>query len=82
MVYKSLGLLRDIVEKYIYYEHYSSGVRRRYSIGPADGYVYVEKIHSLDLDNLNDVDFYEVRLNLLRFFIKKIVKRKASENCS
>ncbi|MEM0050696.1 MAG: hypothetical protein QXW39_09225 [Candidatus Bathyarchaeia archaeon] len=46
---------------------------------PADGYVYVEKIRPPDLDNLSDVDYYEVGLNSLRLFIRKMLE-ESNEN--
>ncbi|MEM4976044.1 MAG: hypothetical protein QXT64_01825 [Desulfurococcaceae archaeon] len=57
--------------KYIYYIHKFGEKRRKCYIGPIDGYNHAEKLHSLDLDNLESVDYIEVASNAIHGFARK-----------
>ncbi|MEM2863361.1 MAG: hypothetical protein QXW20_07625 [Ignisphaera sp.] len=61
---------------YVYYVHYvgKSGKLRKCYIGPVEGYRYVEKLHSLALDNLEDVDYIAVALNALHCFANMFMR--------
>ncbi|MEM1694593.1 MAG: hypothetical protein QW456_10320 [Ignisphaera sp.] len=66
---------------YVYYVHYDSksGKLRKCYIGPVEGYRYVEKLHSLALDNLEDVDYIAVALNALNCFVNMFMRLRDSD---
>ncbi|MEM4952206.1 MAG: hypothetical protein QXV81_08100 [Ignisphaera sp.] len=61
---------------YIYFIHIDTSTKkiRKCYIGPADGYDYVERIHALNLDNLDNINYYDVALNALIKYILKAEK--------
>ena len=61
---------------YVYFIHVDPDTKkmRKCYVGPADGYDYVERMHSLNLDNLDDVDYYDVALNAIAKYILKAEK--------
>lgn len=61
---------------YIYYRHYVPGSKRdrKCYIGPVAGYVHVEKLHELSLDNLEAIDYFEVSLRSLQTFVRRMSK--------
>ncbi|MEM4554190.1 MAG: putative integrase [Ignisphaera sp.] len=66
---------------YVYYIHRdnASGRVRKCYVGPIEGYNHVEKIHSLNLDNLEDVDYIEVARRAIEFYVDRALKRKNRE---
>jgi len=74
-----------IVEKrgnreYVYYVHYIPELKkkRKCYIGPLSGYVLVERMHTLELDNIETVDYFLVALNALKNYVKR-VRKEAEE---
>lgn len=61
---------------YVYFIHVDPDTKkmRKCYAGPADGYDYVERMHSLNLDNLDDVDYYDVALNAITKYILRAEK--------
>ncbi|MEM4020314.1 MAG: hypothetical protein QXG57_08820 [Thermofilaceae archaeon] len=61
---------------YVYYVHYTPKTKkvRKCYVGPAARYEYVEHMHSLDLDNLESVDYFAVAMNALKNYVRRVEK--------
>ncbi|MEM4003896.1 MAG: hypothetical protein QW836_09945 [Ignisphaera sp.] len=61
---------------YVYYAHYQGkGLpRKKCYVGPIDIYEYVEKQHGLGLGGIESTDYYEVALNALRNYVRRVEK--------
>ncbi|MEM4819488.1 MAG: hypothetical protein QXQ91_04195 [Nanopusillaceae archaeon] len=65
---------------YIYIIHIDGRRRRRKCyIGPLEGYSYVEKLHNLSLDNLVNIDYYQVIVNAVSLWRRRINKKNVAE---
>ncbi|MEM3982545.1 MAG: hypothetical protein QXM71_07505 [Thermofilum sp.] len=60
--------------EYVYYIHTSKSGSRKCYIGPMGRYTYVEHMHVLSLQNIESVDYYEVALNALRNYVRRVEK--------
>lgn len=63
---------------YIYYVHHAGNRKRKCYVGPLGGYALVERIHTLELDNLESVDYFLVALNALRNYVRR-ARKEAEE---
>lgn len=66
----------------IYFVHYINKRRFKHYVGLFDEYVYVEKMHELNLRNIMDVNYFEVVERVITRYIDSYLKRAGDQKAA